>query len=66
MEAQKFEQAEAVYRRDLLWNQNNGWSLYGLHQSLKEQGQETDAAEVFRQFEEKWQHADVTLQRSRV
>ena len=23
--------AEAVYRRDLRWNQNNGWALYGLH-----------------------------------
>ena len=23
------EQAEAVYRRDLRWNQNNGWSLVG-------------------------------------
>ena len=66
MEAQKFEQAEAVYRRDLLWNQNNGWSLYGLQQSLEAQGKEVEAAEVFRQFEDKWQHADVTLQRSRI
>ena len=28
------EQAEAVYRRDLRWNQNNGWSLVGLRQAL--------------------------------
>jgi hypothetical protein len=43
----------------------NGWSLFGLAQSLKAQGKDADAAEVQQQFEEAWQHADVTLTKSR-
>jgi hypothetical protein len=35
-----------------------------LAQSLKAQGKESDAAEAQQQFEEAWQHADVTLARS--
>lgn len=64
--AGRFEEAEAVYRRDLRWNQNNGWSLYGLYQSLQAQGQAEAAAEVLDAFEAAWQHADVTLATSRI
>jgi tetratricopeptide (TPR) repeat protein len=66
VEAGQYEQAEAVYRRDLRWNQNNGWSLYGLYQSLDKQGKEAEAASVYQQYEQAWQHADVTLTRSRI
>ena len=60
------EEAEAVYRRDLRWNQNNGWSLFGLTQALEMQGKDEAAAEVRAQFEAAWQHADVALTRSRM
>ena len=60
------EEAEAVYRRDLRWNQNNGWSLFGLTQALEMQGKDEAAAEVRAQFEAAWQHADVALIRSRM
>lgn len=66
IEAEMFEQAEAVYRRDLRWNQNNGWSLYGLYQSLEKQGKTAEAAATLEQFEQAWQHADVALTRSRL
>ena len=66
LEAGQFEKAEAVYRRDLRWNQNNGWSLYGLYQSLDKQGKETEATQAFEQYQQAWQHADVTLTRSRI
>jgi tetratricopeptide (TPR) repeat protein len=31
------KEAEKTYREDLVWNPGNGWSLLGLHQSLKAQ-----------------------------
>ena len=33
----KPNEAEKVYREDLVWNPGNGWSLLGLYQSLKAQ-----------------------------
>lgn len=56
-------EAEEVYREDLENNPGNGWSLFGLAQSLEAQGK--DAAEVRERFREAWQHADVELTASR-
>ncbi len=66
LEAGRAEEAEAVYRRDLRWNQNNGWSLYGLWMSLEAQGRNTEADEVRQAFDRSWQSSDVTLARSRI
>ena len=55
------EAAEAVYRRDLRWNLNNGWSLFGLHQALSAQNKQVEASQVFTQWQEAWTAADVTL-----
>ena len=66
VEAGRGSEAEAVYRRDLRWNQNNGWSFYGLALALDQQGAEEEAAAVRAQFEAAWQNADVTLSRSRM
>ena len=59
------DEAEAVYREDLAKNPNNGWALFGLHQSLIHQGNHKEASKVKAQFEEAWQHADVALTSSR-
>ena len=53
--------AEAVYRRDLRWNQNNGWSLFGLHQALTAQNKEAEASQVFDQWHKAWSSADIAL-----
>ena len=66
VEAGRAEEAEAVYRRDLRWNQNNGWSLYGLAQTLQLQGKKGEAVQVMQQFEVAWAKADVELSRSRM
>lgn len=66
LEAGEAERAEAVYRRDLRWNQNNGWSLFGLHQALLMQGKNKPAAKVFARFQDAWQHSDIKLTRSRL
>jgi len=51
--------AEEVYRKDLEDYPHNGWAMYGLLQSLKEQGK--DASEMQHMFEKAWSQADVTL-----
>ena len=58
-------EAEAVYREDLRQHPRNGWSLFGLAQSLHSQGKAGEAAEVQKQFEEAWSQADVRLTASR-
>jgi predicted Zn-dependent protease len=58
-------EAEAVYRDDLKRNPENGWSLFGLAQSLRAQGKTADAAAVDAQFGRAWARADVTLSASR-
>ena len=59
--AKKFKEAEKVYRRDLDWNKNNGWSLFGLQQSLHLQGKTEEAETIHKEFLLAWQRADVEL-----
>jgi len=61
LEANQPAAAEAVYRRDLRWNQNNGWSLFGLHKALSSQDKREEAARVFEQWQEAWEYADIAL-----
>jgi tetratricopeptide (TPR) repeat protein len=56
--------AEAVYRRDLQWNHNNGWSLLGLQQALLAQGKIEAAKIVETAFDTAWQYSNITLERS--
>jgi tetratricopeptide (TPR) repeat protein len=64
MDADRFAEAEAVYREDLARYPENGWSLYGLSRSLRRQGKTAEAAAVTARFERTWQHADVKLSSS--
>jgi tetratricopeptide (TPR) repeat protein len=64
LDAARYEDAEAVFRRDLRWNKNNGWSLFGLHQALEMQGQDDQAAAMHTLYEAAWQHSDTALNRS--
>jgi len=65
LEAGRARAAEKVYREDLARFPDNGWSLYGLAQSLKAQGKMKEAAEVERRFETAWRYADVEITASR-
>ena len=56
--------AEAVYREDLRRNPENGWSLYGLMQSLRMQKKKDDAVEAEKHFQKAWAKADVKLRAS--
>ncbi len=64
MEAERYAEAEAVYSRDLRWNQNNGWSLLGLTQALRAQGKNADDVEA--EYKKAWQRADIVIHRSRL
>jgi pimeloyl-ACP methyl ester carboxylesterase len=66
LEAGRPAEAEAVYREDLTRFRENGWSLFGLRQSLRAQHRGHDAAEVQRRFERAWNRADITLTSSRI
>jgi tetratricopeptide (TPR) repeat protein len=61
MAAGESKEAEAAYREDLRRWPDNGWSLFGLSQSLAAQGKKEEAAQVRKRFEEIWKHADVQL-----
>jgi len=58
-------EAEAVYREDLQRNPENGWSLYGLAQSLRARKAEQEAAVIEERFKKAWARADVKLTASR-
>lgn len=58
-------EAEAVYRRDLEDYPHNGWSMFGLAESLAAQGRTDEAAEVREMFTHVWARADVELTGSR-
>lgn len=59
-------EAEKVYREDLRRNRDNGWSLFGLAQSLRAQKKMRAARAAEAEFREAWQHADITLTSSRL
>ncbi len=57
--------AEAVFRRDLEIYKHNGWSMFGLIQSLKVQNKTAEAEELQHHFDAVWAQADVELTSSR-
>ncbi len=65
LQAGRPAEAEIVYREDLRRSPENGWSLFGLAQSLRAQGRAGDAAAINERFRKAWARADVTLTASR-
>lgn len=66
LEAGYAKEAEAVYRADLEVFPENGWSLFGLHKSLIEQGRTQEAITVKERLDKAWKWADFKLKASRV
>jgi tetratricopeptide (TPR) repeat protein len=61
MKAGRYAEAEAIFREDLAYFAENGWSLHGLAQSLRAQGKTAAADAVQARFERAWEHADLQL-----
>ncbi len=66
LDAERASEAEAVYRRDLKWHKNNGWSLFGLWKSLEKQGKINEADQTYQDFKKSWADSNITLTRSRI
>jgi Flp pilus assembly protein TadD len=66
LRAGRAAEAEQVYRRDLEIYPHNGWSTYGLIQSLEAQGKNDEASMHREHFVAMWSLADVELAASRV
>jgi tetratricopeptide (TPR) repeat protein len=60
VDAKRYEEAEAVYREDLRIWPENGWSLQGLADCLRQRNV-AEAADVQARFQKTWQRADVKI-----
>lgn len=65
LQAGRAAEAETVYWEDLRRNPENGWSLFGLTQSLRAQGKQEEADGIEKRFQRAWAKADVKLSASR-
>ena len=65
LEAGGAERAQQVYAEELLRHPDNGWSLFGLAESLRAQGKDAEAEAVDERFGLAWARADVILSSSR-
>ena len=63
LDARRFADAERVYRADLVRHPHNGWSLLGLQQALKGQGQ--SSAAVDDDLRASWARSDTRIGASR-
>ena len=64
LEAHLYEEAERVYRTELLDHPHNGWSLFGLQQALEAQRKPDPAVDA--DFEGAWARADAWMRGSRL
>jgi tetratricopeptide (TPR) repeat protein len=64
LRAKRPADAEAVYVEQLERTPRNGWSLYGLVESLRAQGRNEDAATIQDELTVAWERADVPLEGS--
>jgi tetratricopeptide (TPR) repeat protein len=61
LDAGRPAQAEKAFREDLIRRPDNGWSLYGLAQSLEAQKKTEEATKIQERFKKAWKTADVEL-----
>jgi tetratricopeptide (TPR) repeat protein len=59
LEQGRVEEAEAVYRADLVRHPRNGWALRGLHECLQRRGAVAEAEAVAAELKQAWARADV-------
>jgi len=64
LKAKKYEQAEKMYREDLAYYRQNGWSLKGLYLSLKAQDHVYEAEQIKTAFEKAWEKSDIEIDSS--
>jgi tetratricopeptide (TPR) repeat protein len=65
LRAKRPAEAEQLYRADLARFPENGWSLFGLAESLRAQKKTAEAAKVDARLKQAWSKADIQLKASR-
>jgi tetratricopeptide (TPR) repeat protein len=65
LQAKRYSEAEAVYRKSLKSYRRDGWALSGLAEALQAQGKKAEAAQASADFASAWQMADVKIKGSR-
>jgi len=61
IKAGKWKEAENIFLKDLKYNNENGWALYGLYQSFMAQNKKNEAAKVLIRFKKAFDEADVNI-----
>jgi tetratricopeptide (TPR) repeat protein len=61
LEAGNYKAAEAIFRKDLLVNNENGWALYGLYKALLGQKKNAEAGAMLERYQKAFSQADVKL-----
>jgi tetratricopeptide (TPR) repeat protein len=64
LKMKQYNEAEKVYKEDLIVNPNNAWSLAGLLQALQKQKKKTEAAAIQQQLKKATMRADVKIEGS--
>ncbi len=59
--AKRYDEAARVYQEDLAHWPENGWSLFGLWQCLREQGDSAAAADMEKRWRKAWKRSDVKV-----
>lgn len=65
LEAERFAEAEQVYRAALEQHPDNGWSYFGLEQALRAQNRTAEADAAKADFERVWERSDTMIRSSR-
>jgi tetratricopeptide (TPR) repeat protein len=60
----KWKEAETIFLKDLKYNSENGWALYGLYKALMGQNKKTEADKVMIRFKKAFEKADIKLEGS--
>jgi tetratricopeptide (TPR) repeat protein len=64
LKSKKYEEAELVFREDLTYYRQNGWSLIGLYESLSNQGKSEEAKNIKDEFTIAWENSDIEISNS--
>jgi tetratricopeptide (TPR) repeat protein len=65
LEAERYADAERVYRGAIEQHPDNGWSYFGLEKALRAQGKNAEADAAQADFDRVWQRADIFISSSR-
>jgi tetratricopeptide (TPR) repeat protein len=61
LETNKWKEAETIFMKDLEYNNENGWALYGLYKAFLGQNKKREAENLLVRFKKAFKKADIKL-----